>query len=311
MKYNMAGTIGLINVDSPNGNLALAKLSKYWKDMGYSVELALPWKKYDLVYASKIFTWTKDNPLAQSPKVLKGGSGYSVIPSLPDEIEHRKPDYGLFGWNYSIGFTTRGCPKNCSFCLVPEKEGKIQAHAEIEEFYNSDFHEIILLDNNITAHPHGLRQLEKLSRLPVRVDCNQGIDKEYIDDGVARLLAKVKWIRTVRLACNNSREIPALERAVKCLRSAGVKREAYFVYLLLTDDIRDCEKRALACREMGLDPWVQPFRSENNNEISKIQMRFAKFVNRKKFFKTAVNFRDFYRFLYPGQLKDLEGLRIE
>jgi radical SAM superfamily enzyme YgiQ (UPF0313 family) len=43
---------------------------------------------------------------------------------LPDEIENLKPDYSLYpGFDYSIGFSTRGCFRNCHFCVVPEKEG--------------------------------------------------------------------------------------------------------------------------------------------------------------------------------------------
>lgn len=52
--------IGLIDVDGKSGypNLALMKLSAYHKLQGDSAEWLQPFKHYDRVYASKVFTFT-------------------------------------------------------------------------------------------------------------------------------------------------------------------------------------------------------------------------------------------------------------
>lgn len=68
----------------------------------------------------------------------------------------------------------------------------MQPHADIEEFLRHK--DVVLLDNNVLAHPHGIAQIEKMARLGVRVDFNQGLDARMIDDGVARLLGKLKWL---------------------------------------------------------------------------------------------------------------------
>ena len=54
--------IGLIDVDGHNfPNLALMKLSAWHKTMGDNVEWAMPmFGEYDRIYASKVFTFTKD-----------------------------------------------------------------------------------------------------------------------------------------------------------------------------------------------------------------------------------------------------------
>lgn len=78
---------------------------------------------------------------------------------LADVIEHQCPDYSLYGINYSMGFLTRGCPRECKWCVVPEKEGDIVAHADIDEFARHK--EVVLMDNNVLAHDHGLYQIEK------------------------------------------------------------------------------------------------------------------------------------------------------
>ena len=40
-----------------------------------------------------------------------------------------------------MGFTTRGCIRNCSFCVVPQKEGKIKVEG--------DFGSLKAVTNNI------------------------------------------------------------------------------------------------------------------------------------------------------------------
>jgi len=55
--------IGLIDVDSRNfPNLPLMKLSAYHKSKGDSVEWWFGLERYDIVYKSKVFTFTPDIP---------------------------------------------------------------------------------------------------------------------------------------------------------------------------------------------------------------------------------------------------------
>lgn len=54
-----------------------------------------------------------------------GGSGVDLKLRLAPEIEAEPPDFSLYPelGERAIGFITRGCPKHCSFCIVPRKEG--------------------------------------------------------------------------------------------------------------------------------------------------------------------------------------------
>ena len=53
--------VGLVDVDSYHfPNLALMKISSYYKKLGDDVSMYKPIFDYDVVYASKIFTFTKD-----------------------------------------------------------------------------------------------------------------------------------------------------------------------------------------------------------------------------------------------------------
>ena len=182
--------IGLHNAD--NGrypNLALMKLSAYHKAKGNDVEIFFPLMRYDIVYSSKVFTFTPDE--ITPTMTIKGGTGYGSINPLQDEIEHACPDYDLYGLDYSMGFLTRGCNRKCEWCVVPEKEGQAHEHADIEEFLRHG--EVVLMDNNVLQVDHGIRQIEKISQLGVKVDFNQGLDSRLIDDTTAKLLSTVKW----------------------------------------------------------------------------------------------------------------------
>ena len=88
---------------------------------------------------------------------------------------YKRQDYGLYNYPAAIGFLTRGCVNRCPWCVVPRKEGALRGNADIEEFLDGR-RNAVLLDNNVLASGWGLEQIEKIIRLGVRVDFNQGLD---------------------------------------------------------------------------------------------------------------------------------------
>ena len=215
--------IGLVDVDSHNfPNLALMKLSAYHKSKGDNVEFINHLLNYDVVYQSKIFTYSKDNNFAvNTKKIIKGGTGYygsdAFTSVLQNEIEHITPDYNLYNFEKykgcAFGFLTRGCPNHCKECIVPEKEGDIKPYADIDEFLG-DKKIAILLDNNVLASKHGLKQIEKIVDKKIRIDFNQGLDAKIIakNPDIAKLLSRVKWHKYLRMAikyaiCGRSNKI--------------------------------------------------------------------------------------------------------
>ena len=270
-------------------SLALMKLSAWHKSHGDDVSWFVPLFEYDVLYSSKVFTFTPEDPYLPST-AIKGGTGYGMMNSLPDEIEHIMPDYGLFPkFTASCGFTTRGCIRSCPWCIVPRKEGKLRAHAEIAEFLRPDSRDVVLMDNNILAHDHGLYQIEWAAKKNLRIDCNQGLDARIIahDDAVAKLLAKVKWIRFIRLACDRKEQMESVAKAVRDIRRHSGKKHEFFCYLLV-QDIDDALERAEFLRSLGISPFAQPYRDFTTNaEPSAIQKHFARWVNVKSIFHSV------------------------
>lgn len=276
--------VGLIDIDSKMPNLALMKISAYHKAQGDTVELTGPLfaGEYDQVYASKVFTWSQMPTLPEN--TIIGGSGYSLSITLPDEIHSMTPDYDLYpGMDYSLGFLTRGCIRKCRRCSVREKEGLIRPENDIEDFLKHK--KVLLLDNNVLACPWGIGQIEKLISLPVRVDFNQGLDARLIDDYIAGLLANVKWIRCIRVACDSIRMLREVKRAVKLLRKNGYGGE--IMSYVLTRDIGTALSRVEKLRDMGVDPFVMPYRDRSGKRPDQELRRFARWVNHKAIFKTV------------------------
>jgi hypothetical protein len=275
--------VGLHDADKTSfPNLALMKLSAAYKAKGADVEFFDTSKVYDKVVSSKVFTFTP-NPVLPEGSVC-GGVGYGVRALLPEWVEHLCPDYNLYGLNYSMGFTTRGCPNKCSFCIVPEKEGDIRAHADVEEFLKHK--DVVLLDNNVLANDHGILQIEKLARLGVRVDYNQGLDARRVDDGVARRLAALKWLHPIRLACDSPAMHEPVRRAVEQLRWHNATPRQYFCYMLVTD-VEQAVETARFLKGIYVDPFAQPFIPPDGTPPTREQRRFARWVNTKQVFKSV------------------------
>lgn len=262
-------------------NLALMKISAYYKSKGDNVEWFNPIKKYDKIYSSKVFTFTKEDPYLPNNSI-KGGTGYNNNIKLPEEIDLICPDYTIYNCNVSYGFLTRGCPNKCSWCFVPSKEGDIKAYQDIEDFARHK--EVILMDNNVLASSHGIKQIEKIIDLKLKVDFNQGLDARLIDNSMAKLLSKVKWLKPLRLACDSKHQIDYIYKAVNNLRYNNCTPSKYFVYVLVKD-IDDALERIKFLKGLYLDPFAQPYRDKEGNEPTKEQKAFARWVNMKAVYK--------------------------
>lgn len=280
--------IGLHDDATGFPNLALMKLSSFHKARGDRVEMFMPLASYDRVYSSKVFTFTQQDFYLPEGTV-KGGTGYGSYEDLPDHVEHKCPDYSLYGIDFSMGFLTRGCIRKCPFCFVPRKEGNIREHADVEEF--ARHRDVVLLDNNVLAHDHGLRQIEKMARLNLRVDFNQGLDARLIDDANARLLGKLKWRVPLRLACDSPSMMEPVRKAVELLRWHNVTPSQYFCYCLV-EDVEEAVERVRFLKGLYVYPFCQPLMKEDGTEPTRKQKYLCEWVNQRVTFRSCT-FDDF------------------
>lgn len=286
--------IGLHDSDK-NGfpNYALMKISAYHKSIGDTVKWFIPLEHYDKVYSSKVFTFTPEDPYLPED-AIRGGTGYGNYNKLPNEIDVMKPDYSIYpNCDYAIGFLTRGCIRKCQWCVVPKKEGTIKPYRTWQQIKRDNSRDIVFMDNNVLACDHGIQQMRDMVGKDVRVDFNQGLDSRLITDEIAEILAGLKWIKFIRTACDTDNMLETVLQKAELLKEYGIKSWRLFVYVLVKD-IPSAEKRVIALREAGMNPFAQPYRDfTNNTEPTKEAKDFARFVNNKAIFKTANTFNEY------------------
>ena len=262
--------IALHNADKTKfPNLALMKLSAWHKGVGNDVSIYenLLHSTYDMVYSSKVFTFTKsEKPFGH---VVWGGTGYDSPSILPPDCEHIMPDYDIYHTPYSIGFATRGCIRNCEFCMVPKKEGKIKVNADIYEFWDKRHDSIIFLDNNIFAAPKHFEKIaEQLLREKLKADFNQGLDIRLLTKDKAKILKQLKPYKQWRFAFDSMEYEDDFRKGAELLLEVGIPKYKISVYVLAgcNTDIFDAIKRIdIVYNQYGFDPFVMPFKNLNGD----------------------------------------------
>ena len=266
-------------------NYALMKLAAWHRARGDRVDWWIPMGQYDLVYSSKVFTYFPDN-LYLPPDAILGGTGYDVHSQLPDEVDAMFPDYSLYpSCDYAIGYTTRGCPNCCRWCVVPDKEGGIRPYRDWRELVRPDSDKLILMDNNILACDYGLAQLESLAGSGYRLDVNQGMDARLVTPEVADFLSRLSWIRFLRFSCDQWTQVEAILRTCELLLARDIRPYRVFIYLLVTADLADAARRVEALKVLrGVNLYAQ---AERNEQIGitpgREQLEFVRYVYSGKY----------------------------
>lgn len=259
-------------------NLALMKISAFYKANGDSVEWWSPLLQYDKVYSSKVFDFTKENEYLP-PDTIKGGTGYGLYNELPIEIDSCFPDYSIYpDCDYAIGYLTRGCIRNCKWCVVPKKEGNIKPYNRWQDIVREDINKIVLMDNNILACDYGLSQLEELGRTDYTIDLNQGMDIRLINSDVCKVLKNIKWTRYIRFSCDSMGQIPYFETAFELFKKYKIPKSKVFIYTLITKDLEEANDRVQALMKIYKN-WHIYAQAERNELLgivpNKLQLDFA------------------------------------
>ena len=292
--------VALLAVDSNYPNLALMKVSAWHKSQGDTVEWYNPFDTYDRLYMAKVFSFTPDYGFFISNvrgEVVRGGTGYDIRSSLPGDMDRLQPDYSLYpavDSRTSYGFLTRGCPNRCRWCVVPQKEGGIRPYMDVDDItLHGERPYAVLMDNNVLACDYGLSQLEKIAERGYHVDFNQGLDARLVTLDVARLLARVKWIKRIRFGCDTTAQIVECERTINLMGKYGYRGE-YFLYCILMDFEESFQRISHWRTNKRVIIHAQPYRDPGNplQRIPQWQKDMAHWADRKELYRSC-DFKDF------------------
>ena len=270
--------IGLYNLEPKIVNTAMMQVSKYHKQVGDLVKIYNPFEKFDKIYAFSIFDFTDKGYVTK--EMICGGTGFDVNSNLPKEIEECDYDWSLYPKCYfSIVWFSRGCIRNCPFCIVRKKEGYIHSVRSKNLNPNGEF--IKIQDNNFFANPEWKKAVEQLLKWDLPVEFNSGIDVRIFNKDQGKALQKLKIYKQIHIAWDNPKEdpIPKIRELIKYIKPYKI-----MCYVLIgywsskEEDLRRVEE----LRKIKVDPFVMPY-----NKKEKYQRDFARWVNHKAIFKSV------------------------
>ena len=306
--------VGLIDVDGHNfPNIPLMKISAYHKAKGDTVEWYNPLlpDRFDVVYMSKVFSFTQDYEYpVNAEKVIKGGSGYAIETidgkevyrkeqdgNLPDEIEHIFPDYSLYPnltKDTAFGFLTRGCPRGCDFCHVKEKEGRCSRKvADLSEFWNGQ-KKIVLCDPNLLACKDWKDLLQQLIDSHALVDITQGLDIRLMTPEKAEMIKKLR-VQSVHFAWDRYEDkdliLPKFKE-FKELTGWGARKTSVYILTNYNTTLEQDLERIYTLRSLNYDPYVMIYNKEATESRDPVR-RLQRWANNKIIFKAVPRFEDY------------------
>lgn len=298
--------VALIDVDGHNfPSLPLMKLSALHKQDGDTVEWYDPltaWKNPpDLVYMSKVFTFTPDYPHPVSARIIvKGGTGYYYpdggIP-LSAGAEHIYPDYSLYPQlckDTAYGFLTRGCPRGCDFCIVARKEGtRSEKVANLSEFWRGQKN-IILLDPNMFACRDWKELSEQLIASGAYVDFSQGCDIRLMTEEKAEYIKRIK-VKNIHFAWDRYEDkdliIPKFQM-FKEITGWNYRKMTVYVLCGYNTTLEQDLERIYTLRDLGYSPYVMiydKYKLKRGDDLKRMQ----RWVNSRFAFAAVKRFEDY------------------
>ena len=231
------------------------------------------WTNGRTAYISVVFSWDLQKAWQRAVwlrqegyKVKVGGpaammqkqmfDGLAEVGGTTDALQRHHPEATM---------TSRGCIRDCEFCVVPKVEGDIRElnHWEPKR---------LVLDNNLLAcsKRHFDRVIDSL-KLIKHVDFNQGLDARLLTDHHAQRIAELDMV-CVRLAWDDVTLEGEFRKAFDHLLTAGFKPTRIFVYVIIgyKDSPDDALYRLQAVRDLGGYPnpmRYQPLKAKRRNSF--------------------------------------------
>lgn len=273
----------LIDVDSTIPNLALMKISTWKKSLGYEVGFNI--SNPDEIYASCVFDRNRHKLdglefLHPNAYIDRGGGGYDLYKKLPEEVDLMMPDYSLYpDMDYDLGFTTRGCVRNCYFCVVPKKEGKFRRVQHPREFHDPTHKKVLLMDNNILADKDWFFEItDWLIENKLKVSFNQGVDVRLIDKEIAERMKKTKIFQPWRIAFDTMSVKDDVIRGINLLKEVKLDvKHNLICYVYVHDDTQfdNALERCNILRDLGVLPYTMLNRNHQFDGLVKTLRRYT------------------------------------
>lgn len=228
----------------------------------------IEWIEGNTAYISVVFSWLLGKAFQravwlkmQGYEVRAGGPAVSYNPKFLLSVAEIGGEVdALSRHNPEATFTTRGCIRKCSFCIVSKIEPE---YKELSDFPIRP----IVCDNNFLAssRKHFDLVIDRLK--PIKgIDFNQGLDSRLLTKYQAERLAELD-LYCVRLAWDHVGIEKDIMRSIDLLLAAGIPKNKIRCYVLIgfDDTPKDALYRLQTLKDLGL--WPNPMRYQPLNAV--------------------------------------------
>ena len=304
--------------------LGLMKIAAYVRRLGGKVKFGHHYlgEPCDAICVTTLFTYDSAAciqalkqavTLANGTPVLVGGIYASVLPDhllgkVPEVylfkgysqvLDQEVPEYALktdadSKWDqYSMVFTSRGCPNNCAYCVVGKIEPDQWVNPYWQDMIMNDRPFIMISDNNLsaTSHDHLIKVLRYLGASNKKVTFNGGLDCKRITPELAELLCDIKFEEYgMRMAFDRIAEDGIFQNAVALLKKHTVPYQALMAYVLFNyrDTPKEANYRACECARLKVRAYPQMFQPVTQTS------RKLRYIGKYWTARLAAYFRNFW-----------------
>lgn len=217
------------------------------------IKTEIPFENEDkeLKTEETIIRFYENHPILSLSNVRFGGTGfyYDKSPKLEEDIEHCKPDYHLYdNWvqscidngakrkeftyylDYSVGFLTRGCFRQCEFCVNRNYKTCVK-HSDISEFIDPDRSKICFLDDNFFACPEWETIIASVKKYKKPFQFKQGLDERLLTKRHVNEILTWKYDGDYIFAFDNIKDKEKIESKLKLFYSCGKPKHRLKFYI--------------------------------------------------------------------------------
>ena len=216
-------------------------------------------------------------------KYLKNHVDYKI--GIQDEFEYLKPDYDGAKINFSYGFTSRGCPRKCDWCIVPKIEGGVTNLPKWEYLIDKKHDLFSCMDNNIIAL--GPKKIDEvlgvIENKNMILDINQAMDCRIFANNTK--IQDVFWkyngrMKLFRFSWDSKEQDRYIDRTIEVTNAMKTKEtNTWYMLYGFNDSLEEIHGRIK--KLLSLKTQIKPMRFKNlisgkyNNSWGGMEKDFA------------------------------------
>lgn len=203
--------------------------------------------------------------------------------------------------DYSIGFLTRGCFRQCQFCVNKIYKKCVQ-HSLLSEFFDKDRKKLCFLDDNFFACANYKEIIEEVLNTGRKFQFKQGLDERLLNDDRLEMLGKMekKYDGEFIFAFDNIedkdlivsklealyKKFPSWKHPMKFYVFCGFDRSGKYDYDFYVKDIENILERVFILSKYSCLPYIMRHENYKNSPFSGMYDNIASWCNQPNMFKT-------------------------